>query len=288
VNAITERFLKLRHRLIPYLYSANYQTHTQGTPICMPLYYRYDQEDAYRAKNQYIFGGQLMVCPITRPADKRLNLGSVDVWLPEGTWTDIFNGRKYRGGRWVTMYRDLDAIPVLAAAGAIVPMYHSADTNDLSLEQPLDIHVWHGSGSFDLYEDDGETNSYQNGDYAITNFTAETDDDKLVFTVTPAQKPMVENRTMHLRFRDIAQADCWVNGEPVPFEESIPLQVGSQPVNVRLENVVLQKNQEISEFRTDILTRVQASNSWKSARFSGKRALPAFLRKALSEADAFE
>ena len=94
-------------------------------------------------KNQYIFGGQLLVCPITTPMDKRLNLSATKVWLPEGRWTDIFNDRIYEGGKWITMYRDLDSIPVLAPAGAIVPMYRNATRNDLSLEQPIEIHVWH-------------------------------------------------------------------------------------------------------------------------------------------------
>ena len=79
----------------------------------------------------------MLVSPITRKADDRLNMAWVDTWLPEGRWTDIFNGRIYQGGQWVRLYRDLDAIPVLAKEGAIVPMYRNAETNDLSLTQPL-------------------------------------------------------------------------------------------------------------------------------------------------------
>jgi alpha-glucosidase (family GH31 glycosyl hydrolase) len=56
VQTVSEQFLRLRHKLIPYLYSANYRTHTDGIPVCIPLYYEYDCEDAYKAKNQYIFG----------------------------------------------------------------------------------------------------------------------------------------------------------------------------------------------------------------------------------------
>jgi alpha-glucosidase (family GH31 glycosyl hydrolase) len=79
VNKISEQFLRLRHKLIPYLYTANYRTHTEGEPICMPMYYRYKDKDAQKPKNQYIFGGQLIVAPITSPADKRTNLACVDV-----------------------------------------------------------------------------------------------------------------------------------------------------------------------------------------------------------------
>jgi alpha-glucosidase (family GH31 glycosyl hydrolase) len=170
VNKISEDFLRLRHKLIPYMYSANYRTHKYGEPICMPMYYRYDVDEAYSAKNQYIFGGQLMVCPITVPTDKKLNLAAVDVWLPEGRWTDIFNGRIYEGGRIVKMYRDLDSIPVLAPAGAIVPMYKNDRSNDLSLEQPLEIHIWRGNGHYEMYDDDGETCNFEDGKFALTHF----------------------------------------------------------------------------------------------------------------------
>ena len=187
VEKLAEDFLRLRHKLIPYLYTANYRTHTQGEPICMPLYYRHPCCEAFEAKNEYFFGSQLLVSPITRPADRRLNLASVNTWLPEGRWTDVFTGRIYEGGRWVRMYRDMDSIPVLAGEGAIVPMYRSTDTNDLSLNQPLEIHIWRGNGSFRLYEDDGQTMAYQQGVYAITQFCLEEKGNALRLTITPPQ-----------------------------------------------------------------------------------------------------
>ena len=71
VEQISNEFLRLRHKLIPYLYTANYRTHMEGTPICMPMYYDYDCDAAYECKNQYMFGSQLLVAPITQPAEKQ-------------------------------------------------------------------------------------------------------------------------------------------------------------------------------------------------------------------------
>ena len=156
-----------------------------------------------------LFGGQLLVCPITQPADKRLGLASTYAWLPEGRWTDIFNGRIYKGGRWVRMYRDMDAIPVLAPAGAIVPMYRNADTNDLSLAQPLEIHLWRGNGTYELYEDDGETIAYQQGKRCVTTFRLEEEGATLRLTITPPADSfglLPEKRQMFLKFRDILVA----------------------------------------------------------------------------------
>ena len=279
VARISEDFLRLRHQLIPYLYSANYRTHTEGEPLCMPMYYRYDCEDAYAANDQYLFGGQLLVCPITKPADKRLNLAYADVWLPEGTWTDIFNGRVYEGGRWVKMYRDLDSIPVLAPAGAIVPMYSSAETNDLSLEQPLEIHVWQGNGYFELYEDDGETSAYRQGKQAITTFTMEQNGKSLRLTIQPPKDAaglLPEQRKMRICFRDIPVEDVWVT-------------VGQKPVTLEVKHLRSIPNPPVQQLRMDILTRVQGENDWKSMTF-GKEGgrMPKFVQDALSELDALK
>ena len=281
VETISEKFLRLRHRLIPYLYSANYQTHTEGTPICMPMYYIWDQEEAYQVKNQYMFGGQLLVCPITTPLDKKLNLGSVKVWLPEGRWTDIFNGRIYNGGQWVTMYRDLDSIPVLAPAGAILPLYKNGDTNDLSLEQSMEIHIWRGSNRYQLYEDDGETMAYQNGTYQATTFDLTETSDGLRLTITSSVP-----RCMELKFRDIVRADAKINGVPVTFQDSLPVSLSQTPVTVQLTNIQPLQNQDPEKHRISILTRYQGSNPWKSKYFNSGKKLPAHIQSALDETNA--
>lgn len=275
VHQISVEFLRLRHKLIPYLYSCNYQTHREGIPICSPLYYRYDCEDAYRVNNQYLFGSQLLVSPITQPSDKRLNLSFVDTWLPEGRWTDIFNERIYQGGQWVRLYRDLDSIPVLAREGAILPMYRSGETNSLTLDQPLEIHIWRGNGNFELYEDDGETMEFESGNYAITKFTQEEIGNRIRFTITPPcneQNLLPKQRQMHLLFRDI---EC----------DEICVTVQNEPVIVELTDVTFKQNMSADAFRSSILTRVQKRNSWKNRRFSRK--LPSFVQSAISEADAF-
>ena len=275
VNKISENFLRLRHKLIPYLYAANYRTHKEGEPICMPMYYRYDCEDAYKAKNQYIFGGQLIVCPITTPQDKKLNLASVDAWLPKGRWTDIFNGRIYEGGRWVKLYRDLDSIPVLAPEGAIVPMYKNDRTNDLSLEQPLEIHLWRGNGAFELYEDDGETMDYREGKSAITRFELCEDGNTIRLTITPddPNKILPSEREVTLKFRDIIADD-------------VVIKLGNDPISLELKDIKPMQNESKSEIKNEILTRTQGANSWKEKNFNDKL-MPKIIKDALSELDAF-
>ena len=273
VEKIAEQFLRLRHKLIPYLYTANYRTHTAGEPVCMPLYYRHQCPQAYEAKNEYYFGSQLLVSPITKPAHRKLNLGYADTWLPEGRWTDIFTGRIYNGGQWVRMYRDMDSIPVLAKAGAIVPMYRSADSNDLSLQQDLEIHLWRGNGSYELYEDDGISMDYQKGAFAITTFTLEEEGGTLRLTITPPADKcdlLPKRRKMYLKFRD------------VETEEQCIL-VEDQPVSVLLTDVKCRQNPSREELQGNLLTRIQGRNAWKTRTF--KKKFPTFVNRALRELD---
>ena len=285
VNKISEEFLRLRHKLIPYLYTANYRTHTEGEPICMPMYYRYDCYDKMECgdqlkSNQYIFGGTLLVAPITRPADKRTNLAHETVWLPEGRWTDIFNGRIYNGGRQITMYRDLDSIPVLAPEGAIVPMYRDADTNNLSLDQPLEIHLWRGTGEYELYEDDGETMAYKNGKFAKTRFELKEEGSTLTLRITSSDPENIlpDQRKMHLIFRDVKAAVVPTKNNPksLPEHRGIELEVviGKEPVEVKLTSVIPTENPSFKAHCDEILTRTQGKNDLKSILFKKERNYP--------------
>lgn len=151
---IMTSFLQLRHKLIPYLYSMNYQTHANGLPLVQPMYYRHDVEEAYRVPNQYYFGTEMIVCPITKPADPETRLAEFSAWLPEGTYTDFFTGQVYKGGRKLKLHRDLNSVPVLVRTGGIIPMAEDPADSHLRNPKQLEVHVFTGGeGSFDLYED---------------------------------------------------------------------------------------------------------------------------------------
>ena len=288
-NAVSEKFLRLRHKMIPYLYSANYETHLNAVPLCAPMYYRYDRAEAYDVKNQYFFGSELLAAPITRPADRRLNLASVRVWLPESKWTDIFTGRIYRGGQFLTMYRDLDTIPVLAKEGAIVPMYLQDRTNDLSLNQPLEVHIWRGTGSYTLWEDDGIT---ADAPRCATVFDLTNEDNSLRLKIRKGEgdrEILPERREILLRFRDITAGEATADGLAVPFADGcirLDLHRDAEP-EIILSNPVSRKNPARELLRSDLLTRVQGKNLWKNTVFTGpENKFPGFVREALAEFDA--
>lgn len=168
---IVKDYCNLRHRLIPYIYSENFAYYRNGLPLIQPLYYNnpviYDEP---KYKNEYHFGSQFLIAPITDPKDLIMNRAVERIYLPEGKWYDFKTGKRFNGDkRYVVFYKDED-YPIYVKAGAIVPMaVLRKNRNDVSIPNEMEIHVFPGkSNIYKLYEDDGISNLYKEGYYTIT------------------------------------------------------------------------------------------------------------------------
>ncbi len=205
IGDLVKKALILRHKLIPFLYSVDYKCHTEGQVLCEPLYYYYpEEENAYRYKNQYIFGGELLICPICKHSGAH-GLTETKIWLPKGRWTDIFTGEEYEGGRCLTAVRWLDSIPVFAKAGAILPTYAELDGNSIENPEKLELSVFNGNGVFALYED-------KDGEKQVTEFAVTDNEKQVVFFFTHENEKVVPtNRSYIVRFRNIKNGDVTVN-----------------------------------------------------------------------------
>ena len=96
------------------------------------MYYSHPERDgAYKCDNQYWFGSEFFVSPITEKADPVTFLGKTWVWFPEGEWIDAFNGFVYRGEQRMEVFRGIEQFPIFAKAGAIVPMQQHTGNNHL-------------------------------------------------------------------------------------------------------------------------------------------------------------
>ncbi|ROR27419.1 alpha-glucosidase (family GH31 glycosyl hydrolase) [Mobilisporobacter senegalensis] len=168
IGETLKNFLRLRHQIIPYLYTMNYKFARESMPLIRPMYYHNtEEEEAYQVPNQYYFGTELIVCPITKPMDMDLNMGAFEGWLPEGIYYDFFSGRVYKGNRRITFYRDITTIPVLAKAGGIIPMETVAKVaNAANNPEDIAIKIFGGAdGNFMMYED----NSDDEQNFVLTN-----------------------------------------------------------------------------------------------------------------------
>jgi alpha-glucosidase (family GH31 glycosyl hydrolase) len=210
-HKIMNSYLRLRHQLLPYLYTMNYRNSVEGEPLIQPMYYQYPEiSDAYEVKNQYYFGSELIVAPITEAMDRTLILAKVKVWLPKGNYFDFFNGRIYDGNRYLEMYRGLENTPVLAKAGGIIPMNGPEFVgNNLSNPNEIEIRVFAGDdGHFVMYEDDGDSMEYKKGAFVMTDMVFDWNE-KFLFKIQAAVGELdliPTQRNYRLRF--IGFVDC--------------------------------------------------------------------------------
>ncbi|RKS80508.1 alpha-glucosidase (family GH31 glycosyl hydrolase) [Motilibacter peucedani] len=153
--------LRLRHRLVPYLHSMNHRAATEGIPLVRPMYYLDGwAPEAYSVPNQFEFGSELVVAPITSPRDPVTLRGSVRAWLPPGTWADLLTGLVYDGGRELVLHRDDRSVPALVKAGGIVPLAAEDDLRADRNPERFEVVVVPGAdGAFVLVEDDGTGSS---------------------------------------------------------------------------------------------------------------------------------
>jgi alpha-glucosidase (family GH31 glycosyl hydrolase) len=157
-RGIMDKFLRYRHRLMPYLYSMNMLSARDGEPLIRPLYWYYPEAPAaYRHLNEYFFGSELLVIPITSPADIKTRLGSVQGWIPPRRHVDIFTGIVYDGNRELWLNRPLSKYPVLAREGSIIPLDAASELqNGCPNPTAFEIHIVVGADAvFEILEDDG-------------------------------------------------------------------------------------------------------------------------------------
>ncbi len=283
VERIAKDALRLRHKLLPYIYTMNYRTHMDCRAICEPMYYAYPEDDsAYNCKNEFFFGTELIVAPITEHTSADTNLASVNVWIPEGRYTDIFTDRIYSGNQFVKMYRDVETIPVLAKEGAIIPLSANDRTNDCSNPETLELLAYRGKGKFTLYEDDGETLSYKDGKFLKTAFSIEENGSSVAFKISKEEgdsSVAPAKRTYVIKFKDIVKGDVTVtvNGKEVEPKlrkcgKALELTVSArntQTVEVNFENCTYLKNEDKKQALTRVISKFQMSTDYKGMLFNG-------------------
>lgn len=168
VEADARRMLALRYRLMPYIYSGAWQVTSRGSTLMRPLAmdFRTDAR-AVSQRYEYMFGPSLLVAPVTEAG-----VTEQAVYLPEGSgWYDFWSGRRYRGGQTIQTAAPLSLIPLFVRAGSIVPLGDPVQSTAQEPTDTLEVRVYAGApGSFELYEDEGDSYDYEHGAYSIIPF----------------------------------------------------------------------------------------------------------------------
>jgi len=157
VEPICRRYLELRYRLMPYLYTLVREAHDTGMPIMRALWLHYPDDPRATARgDEYLWGRDILVAPVVEKGTTHRRL-----YLPRGLWYDYWSPAPVMGGQEITRYVNLSTLPLYVRAGAILPLDPPRQYVDEPTDQPATLAVYTGAdGEFVLYEDDGASLDY--------------------------------------------------------------------------------------------------------------------------------
>lgn len=157
---IYRKYVKLRYRLIPYLYDLFFEGEKNGAPIMRPLVYHYEKDETARTCNdEFMVGPDILVAPVVHPGmDRRM------IYLPEGEWYDYWTREQITGPIWFIREAPLDVCPMYVRAGTVLPMMEEQSYVGQK-EGTLLLDVFPGEGSRDHYYDNGTDFAYRDGAY---------------------------------------------------------------------------------------------------------------------------
>ncbi|MBU2179914.1 MAG: NPCBM/NEW2 domain-containing protein [Gammaproteobacteria bacterium] len=175
-RSINRDYLKLKMRLMPYMYTTAYEAEITGAPIIRGLMWDYPQDPSAFTeahKYQFLVGKDLLVAPVYRSMAATKGWRK-DVYLPQGQWIDYWDGRVVTApttGAKLDYKTDLKTIPVFVRAGAILPMYPESLYDGEKPKDVLTLDIYpYGQSNYQMYEDDGNSRQYQQGKFSQQQF----------------------------------------------------------------------------------------------------------------------
>ena len=212
-ESICRKMIKLRQRLLPYLYTLFEECHRTGAPILRPLLFEYpEDETTYTADDEFLLGGAVLVAPLTRPGIEYRH-----VYLPQGTWFHYWSGARFDGPAHILAHAPLGEPALYVKANTPIPM--GPDANHTG-ERPVDpltfrIHPAEGAGESTLYEDAGDGFGYESGEYARRTVSCDTSQDRVAVRLREREGSFApERREVILELRSVEAAQSvLVDGE---------------------------------------------------------------------------
>lgn len=183
-----EKFINLRYRLLPYIYSASHDVTARQSSMMRALVMDFaNDKDSWNVADEYMFGKSLLVSPVTAPMYTKpgtvegrdtlkvqdfSTIKSKQTYLPEGAgWYDFWTGEKFAGGQKVAKESPLDIIPLYVKAGSVMPFGPAVQYAAEKKWDNLEIRVYPGAdGDFTLYEDENDNYNYEQGKFSEIKF----------------------------------------------------------------------------------------------------------------------
>lgn len=191
VEPICKKYLELRYRLLPYLYTAVREGHETGMPIVRALWLHYsDDAIAVARGDEYLWGRDILVAPVTEKGAT-----SRKTYLPRGDWYDFWTEERVSGGREISRDVDLATMPLYVRAGGIIPLGPVKQYTSEKVDEPMTIVVYPGAdGAYSLYEDDGNSFAYRRGEFMKTEIQWNDADRRLALRLAPGSHMLAPAR----------------------------------------------------------------------------------------------
>jgi len=176
-TAINRKFIELRYRLIPYLYSTFWEHHRYGFPILRPIVMQeQDVLSNHFRQDEFTYGDKILVCPVLEPGQTDRN-----VYLPKGKWYNFWTNEIADGGKEVNVLTPLETIPIFVKAGSVIPEYPVMQYVGEKEITEVKLNIYYSDyevNSF-LFEDYGETFAYEQDIYLEKKFVVSGDEKKM-------------------------------------------------------------------------------------------------------------
>ncbi|MDQ3751735.1 MAG: glycoside hydrolase family 31 protein [Actinomycetota bacterium] len=203
-ESVCRKMIKLRQRLLPYLYSAFEECHRTGAPILRPLLFEYPGDaTTYTVDDEFLLGDSLLVAPITKPGVEHRH-----VYLPEGAWWHLWTGERSVGPAHILVHAPLGKPALFVAANKPIAMGPEMNHVGERAGDPLTVMTFvdEGRGESVLYEDAGEGYTYRDGEYARTRMVCEGSGGSVNVSIGDREGAFVPERSeMRLELRGLGE-----------------------------------------------------------------------------------
>lgn len=170
---IFTQYDELRYELLPYNYSNAWRMYNTSRPLMAPLLYDWFGDAlTYDISDQFMFGESMMICPVV---DK--GALSRPVYFPGGRWVDFWTGERIEGRQYKSFLTPIERMPIFIKEGAIIPKQPAMQWVDEKPVEEITFAVFPSAeSSFEFYEDDGISEDYKHGGYAVTHIESTLQD----------------------------------------------------------------------------------------------------------------
>ena len=227
-TSINRKYLMLKQRLTPYMYTHCAEANKTGVPAVRALVLEYPEDPntwgEETTRYEFLLGKDILVAPVYKSENKRDS-----IYFPKGIWIDFWDGTHFNGNTTINGYAaPLDKLPLFVRSGAIIPMYQQMMYDAQRPADTLTLRIFpNGKSSYEMYEDDGITREHRKGVFATTTFEVSAADGgvgPMDVTLNPAKGDFngrLKERTYLLEVvTKLAPKSVAVNGKPMKKAKS--------------------------------------------------------------------